>query len=557
MEKEMSDDIREMRQLRRTGAILLTGVMLACIVIIGVGAFWTGQGTSLLWVGIAVFAIPAFSVARGRTDAMVRLMLGITVPIYPALLLVQWQGTQWQPDLHMLFFALLATLTVLCDWRPIVAGTLVIAVHHLGANFLVPEWVFQNGADIDRVVLHAVIVLVEAAVLVRQATQLEQMIVARAEEQTATAISEREVAEEREVNLAIQQQVIAEIGAGLDALARGDLTARIEVDLDGSFGKLKHDYNCALASLSDAMLAVATSAVEITNGAGGISQASDDLARRTEQQAASLEETAAAMDEITNTVRKTATRAAQADQVVGDAREEADRSASIVSRAIEAMHNIEQSSSEISEIISIIDGIAFQTNLLALNAGVEAARAGDAGKGFAVVANEVRALAQRSADAARDVKLKITASAQQVDAGVGMVVEAGDALTRITNRIGEISTFVAEIAVDAGHQATALHQVNTAIGEMDGVTQENAAMVEEATAAAQSLVVETENMSRQVDRFNMRERGASPTQLHASDPIVRQLQDRVTTAASRFLAPRRSSRSATPLAIADNDWHDF
>ena len=138
-----------------------------------------------------------------------------------------------------------------------------------------------------------------------------------------------------------------------------------------------------------------------------------------------------------------------------------------------------------------------------------------------------------------------------------MVVEAGDALTRITNRIGEISTFVAEIAVDAGHQATALHQVNTAIGEMDGVTQENAAMVEEATAAAQSLVVETENMSRQVDRFNMRERGASPTQLHASDPIVRQLQDRVTTAASRFLAPRRSSRSATPLAIADNDWHDF
>jgi len=551
----MTGEVPELMQLRRTGAILLIGVMLACIVTIGVGAVWHGQRTSLLWLALAVLTGPALSVMRGKIDAATRLMLGITLPVFPALLLVQWQGTQWQPDLHMLFFALLATLTVLCDWRPIAAGTIVIAVHHLGANFLVPEWVFENGADINRVILHAVIVLVEAAVLIRQAAQLEQMIVARAKEQAAAELTERKAAEEREASLTAQKQVIAEIGAGLDALANGDLTARITVDLDGSFDKLKRDFNCAVVSLGDALLAVATSATEINNGARGISQASDDLSRRTEQQAASLEETAAAMDEITNTVRKTATRAARADQVVGDAREDADQSALIVSQAVAAMDNIERSSSEISEIISIIDGIAFQTNLLALNAGVEAARAGDAGRGFAVVASEVRALAQRSADAARDVKIKITASAEQVDAGVGMVVQAGDALTRITGRFGEISTIVSEIASAAGDQATALQQVNTAIGEMDSVTQQNAAMVEEATAAAQSLVAETENMSCQVDRFQMSGRSASNVERRAI-ASVHQIQARAHIGA-RMAVGGRGSQSNVALAAVSDDWSDF
>jgi len=477
--------------------------MIACISIIGVGALCYGKGVPLLWLALAVFAAPALSVARGKIDAATRLILGITLPVFPAMLLVQWQGTEWQPDLHMLFFALLATLTVLCDWRPIVAGTVVIALHHLGANFLVPAWVFEDGADLSRVILHAVIVLVEAAVLIRQAAQLEQMIIARAKEQAAADRAERDAAAEREANFAVQNQAIAEVGAGLDALANGDLTARIEVELDGSFAKLKRDFNTAVESLADALRAVANSGDAITNGAGDISRASDDLSRRTEQQAASLEQTAAVMDEITTTVRQTAARATQTDQVVSDARVEADRSADTVGRAVEAMHSIERSSGEISEIISIIDGIAFQTNLLALNAGVEAARAGDAGRGFAVVASEVRALAQRSADAARDVKAKITASADQVDAGVAMVTKAGDALAKITGRIGEISTLVSDIAAAAGQQATALHQVNTAISEMDGVTQQNAAMVEQTTAAARTLAEETGTMSAHINRFQL------------------------------------------------------
>jgi methyl-accepting chemotaxis protein len=348
--------------------------------------------------------------------------------------------------------------------------------------------------------------------------------------------------------------IVASVGSGLDALARGDLTARIESDLTGPFAKLKDDFNTAMQSVGDTLGAVNTSAEEISTGASGIRQASDDLSHRTEQQAASLEETAAAMHEITTTVRETAANAVKANGVVRDARTDAEQSGDVVRRAVDAMNGIERSSSEISDIISVIDGIAFQTNLLALNAGVEAARAGDAGRGFAVVASEVRALAQRSADAAKDVKSKITASAEQVDAGVTLVGQAGEALTRITGRIGEISELVSDIASAAEQQATGLQQVNIAVGEMDGVTQQNAAMVEEATAAARSLAEETEKMSRQIGRFRL----ASRTAPSSAATVVHRLQSRAAQAGARIAASARSGRaSLAPAAANEEDWSQF
>lgn len=348
--------------------------------------------------------------------------------------------------------------------------------------------------------------------------------------------------------------IVASVGSGLDALARGDLTARIESDLTGPFAKLKDDFNTAMQSVGDTLGAVNTSAEEISTGASGIRQASDDLSHRTEQQAASLEETAAAMHEITTTVRETAANAVKANGVVRDARTDAEQSGDVVRRAVDAMNGIERSSSEISDIISVIDGIAFQTNLLALNAGVEAARAGDAGRGFAVVASEVRALAQRSADAAKDVKSKITASAEQVDAGVTLVGQAGEALTRITGRIGEISELVSDIASAAEQQATGLQQVNIAVGEMDGVTQQNAAMVEEATAAARSLAEETEKMSRQIGRFRL----ASRTAPSSAATVVHRLQSRAAQAGARIAANARSGRaSLAPAAANEEDWSQF
>ena len=344
--------------------------------------------------------------------------------------------------------------------------------------------------------------------------------------------------------------IVDSIGAGLDALSQGDLTARIQVELTGPFAKLKSDFNGAMEAVSATMNAVSTSATGITNGANDIRQASDDLSQRTEQQAASLEETAAAMHEITTTVKQTADNAHRADAVVGETRRDAEESGDVVRRAVEAMNGIERSSAEISEIIAVIDGIAFQTNLLALNAGVEAARAGDAGKGFAVVASEVRALAQRSADAAKDVKAKIIASTQQVDMGVELVAETGAALQRITGRIGEISALVSGIATAAEQQASGLQQVNTAVSEMDGVTQQNAAMVEEATAAARSLVDETDAMAREVGRFRLDTRRVAPVS------PVHQLQTRAAQASARIAAGARAARGNAAVAVQD-DWSAF
>ncbi|MBB4608354.1 methyl-accepting chemotaxis protein [Sphingomonas yabuuchiae] len=356
--------------------------------------------------------------------------------------------------------------------------------------------------------------------------------------------------------------IVSSIGSGLDALAQGDLTKRIEADLTGPFAKLKQDFNNAMDSVSATLTAVNASAQGITNGAADIREASDDLSHRTEQQAASLEETAAAMHEITETVRETAENAKRANQAVTETRTDADQSTDVVRKAVEAMHGIERSSHEISEIIAVIDGIAFQTNLLALNAGVEAARAGDAGKGFAVVASEVRALAQRSADAAKDVKERITASTQQVDTGVQLVAQAGNALTRITGRIGEINALVSDIASAAAQQATGLQQVNTAVAEMDGVTQQNAAMVEQATAAARSLSEETGHMTREVGRFRLIDGGMvarAPAPVVHHSP-VHQLQARVAQATPRIAAaPRvaRASSAAAAVVVDDGDWSEF
>jgi methyl-accepting chemotaxis protein len=307
-------------------------------------------------------------------------------------------------------------------------------------------------------------------------------------------------------------------------------------------------------AVAETMSAVTDATNGINSGAIDIRQASDDLSQRTEQQAASLEETAAAMDEITSTVRQTAAGAVRANGVVEEARVEAEQSGAVVARAVEAMGGIERSSNEISEIISVIDGIAFQTNLLALNAGVEAARAGDAGKGFAVVASEVRALAQRSAEAAKDVKTRINASSEQVEAGVELVSETGQALQRIIGRFGEISNLVGQIATAAEQQATGLQQVNTAVSEMDGVTQQNAAMVEEATAAARSLSAESDELARHVARFKV-----GDGEPKAAVPAVHQLQNRAADAGRRIArASRRATGGGAAVAVApSDDWSEF
>ena len=330
---------------------------------------------------------------------------------------------------------------------------------------------------------------------------------------TAAEVERERRAEADRVAAEVQASVVQATGRGLSAMAAGDLSYRIGEAFPGDYAILREDFNRAMAALDEAVAVIRGNAGSMQSGANEISSAAEDLSRRTERQAAGLEQTAAALDEITATVRKAAENAQAADVVVGQTRSQAETGGAVVQRAITAMGEIEKSSDQIGQIIGVIDEIAFQTNLLALNAGVEAARAGEAGRGFAVVASEVRALAQRSADSAREIKTLISTSSTQVKSGVVLVRESGEALSAIAVRINDITHLMGEIRASTQEQALALAEVNTAVNEMDQVTQQNAAMVEESTAASLSLSREASDLTQLVGRFQVSEDGAdrSPT----------------------------------------------
>jgi methyl-accepting chemotaxis protein len=300
-----------------------------------------------------------------------------------------------------------------------------------------------------------------------------------------------------------QKDVVDALKSGLADLAAGDLTVRISRVVAQDYEALKSDFNAAMESLQKTMGSIASNTMGVKAGAAEITKASDDLSRRTEQQAASLEQTAAALDQITATVSKTAEGAKSARDLVNAALQDAEESGRVVGETVTAMGGIETSSREIGNIIGVIDEIAFQTNLLALNAGVEAARAGEAGRGFAVVATEVRALAQRSAEAAKEIKTLISASGTQVETGVRLVGDTGEALSRIVDQVTRLNGLVMDIAASAQEQATGLGQVNSAVNAMDQTTQQNAAMVEQSTAASHGLAHEAEELARLVGQFSI------------------------------------------------------
>ena len=339
----------------------------------------------------------------------------------------------------------------------------------------------------------------------------------------------RALAAEREAGERRQAEAVKAVGEALSRLASGDLSARVDGDLAPEFQSLKIDFEKAVGALDAAMQAVDHSAAGIRSGADEIARSAEALSERTEQQAATLEQTAAAVEELTSAVGKTAQGAREVASRVDEASTEAERSGDVVSRAAEAMTKIEAQSQQVNQILGVIDEIAFQTNLLALNAGVEAARAGDAGKGFAVVAQEVRALAQRSAEAAREIKSLITESSRQVGEGVELVGQTGEALRGIVDKVGGIGALVTAIAASASEQASALGQVNSAVNQLDQVTQRNAAMVAQSTEATHALRVEASDLSERVGAFRLgggRSRGGA-RQEAAADNAVHAARDRI------------------------------
>ncbi|MEB2843120.1 PAS domain-containing protein [Rhizobiales bacterium RZME27] len=325
-----------------------------------------------------------------------------------------------------------------------------------------------------------------------------------------TDVHEQILLEQKTAREAAEDKIaIDSLLKGLSALASGDLTYRINADLSEKTRLLKEDYNRAVRTVQSMVSSVAHATQSMHGTASEISHASDDLATRTERQAAALEETASAIDQITSTVSKTASGSKQAASLTLSARKVAETSASVVASTVTAMSQIEQSSQQVGKIIGVIDEIAFQTNLLALNAGVEAARAGEAGRGFAVVAQEVRELAQRSANAAKEIKTLIDTSSRQVTEGVALVDQTGEVLRTISNQINEINTVVSDIAYSTQEQSTGLQQINTAINQMDQMTQQNAAMVEETTASSHGLVKEAQDLSQMIAKFNFADETAS------------------------------------------------
>jgi methyl-accepting chemotaxis protein len=358
------------------------------------------------------------------------------------------------------------------------------------------------------------------------------------------AITQREALEtEKQQTHEEQGALIHVLADHLHKVAEGDLTAVIDTQFSGAYRAIKDDFNAAILAIRDALRGIADAGEQLRTGSGEIAHAADELSQRTEQQAASLEETAAALDEITATVKRSAEGAGQASKAASAARVDAERSGEVVRQAVDAMSQIETSSKQIAQIIGVIDEIAFQTNLLALNAGVEAARAGEAGRGFAVVAQEVRALAQRSADAAREIKTLISNSNDHVDHGVKLVGETGEALGDIVGKVAQIDGLINEIARSSNEQATGLNQVNAAVNQMDQVTQRNAAMVEQTNAAAASLLREAEQLGASIARFRMgkkpsaRPEAATPTSRPGRNPVG-EAQARLRTFADGSRPPR-------------------
>lgn len=338
------------------------------------------------------------------------------------------------------------------------------------------------------------------------------------------------------------ERVIEVLGNAMANLRDGELGFRLEEALPARYERLRQDFNETAVTLQKVMVSLNDSISTISSGSAEIASAADDLARRTELQVARLEETTISVGNVTETVRKTAAASVHASEVASQTRDRAERSGEVMTAATAAMQDIQKSSIHIAQILGLIDDIAFQTNLLALNAGVEAARAGDAGKGFAVVAAEVRALAQRSADAAKEIKGLITSSAQQVSRGSSLVEETGVAMKSIVENVSEISVLIGEIATAARSQANDLSEISVAVSQMDQNTQQNAAMVEEATAASHNLSAEARELVGSLQRFHLQDHGDDDLGFEKKDTI---------------LAPSSSQWGENSFQTSDEGWEEF
>ncbi len=507
--------------LRRRFALAFAALVCATGAIAFLTAFWRDEG----WQGVGLVALAAAAAAfllasRRPTEIATRWASSVMLMVQVSLLVYAAAGTTYQTDLHMAYFAALAIAAFWCCPTTVLMSAAFVAVHHLVLNFVYPSWVFPYGADFARVVVHGVIVVAEAAALMLLTHTLadmftrsdaatreaqEALLAQQEAERQRSALTEQVKDTRRETEdlvLAAVGRAVAAARSGdftgryapepelgrlaplveglsqmneiidgatadllsvLSAVAKGDLTRRVEGSYQGRFDDLRQAINHTVERLSETVSTIQSTAVDVETAAREINSGAGDLSRRTEQQSSSLGETAATAEELAASVKASAQSSRQAVELSREAMNVAVNGGTVVKEAVEAMARIEQASNKISDITGVIEEIAFQTNLLALNAAVEAARAGEAGKGFAVVASEVRQLAQRSSEAARNIAELIGASGSEVAQGVKLVHGTGDALDRIVEASRKVSATVAEISEATGEQANGIDELTQAV----------------------------------------------------------------------------------------------
>ncbi|MGH1330194.1 MAG: methyl-accepting chemotaxis protein [Paracoccaceae bacterium] len=557
----MPDTLTKLDMTRNKATRLVATMGMAASIPVAVIAWLVGTNVFFCLIGTVVFCAVSFF-ARRKSDSELGRILAAQGLVGQAIILnAGFMSHPWQIDTHMLYFAVMAILVMMVGMRPLILAAATIAVHHVLLTFVMPSMVYPSVdmlENIGRTVMHAVILVMETVALAlainsqvklsntadrerkeaqnsaQRSDQAAQVAEAeranafaaqkKAEEAVKSAAEARDAAEtarrDAETNAenvrlaeekdaaarAIREtelnQLLDVFRTKLDRLSAGDLSARITEPLASEYHDLRDNYNNAVGQLADAFGAVAVQSHSIQDQTQEISGAAEDLSGRTEQQASTLAEIASSLDQLTKTIQKVASDATESQSLAETTSQQANNGTEIMNRAVSAMAAIQGSSQEIQKIISVIDDIAFQTNLLALNAGVEAARAGEAGRGFAVVASEVRALAQRSSDAAREINTLINSSVTQVADGVDLVNQTGTALSGIQTAVSDIDKGMRSIAASTQDQSRGLSEVNTAISALENVTQQNAAMFEETTAANTILFSSSKRLNDLVEKFS-------------------------------------------------------